>query len=239
MMRLVVVLAVVLGATPASAEIDKLGGMKLGDKVKPRATPATLYGCAGTIAPDVDGARRVVRVRFRTKRCSPDALARAISREARTKPVANAIGDQLWEGARSSVIISTSLATKASPVILLVPAVRGARACWPNDGFATWWSGFTTALGAGKPEALAASFAFPVKDAQGAVKIARPADLAEAWAQVDPEDVQQLRSGALAPTCSVDDQRYELSLGDSYIKLTATRVQGAWRWTVFAPYSPG
>lgn len=233
-------LLIAASATVANAEIEKLGGFKLGDKVKARATPAKVYGCGGTVTPDVDGKQRVVLVRFRSKRCNPDALARAIARETKAQPVVNPSGDRVWEGAKATVIVSTSLATKVSPVVLLVPPVKsGTRVCWAGDGFDVWWSAFKTALAAGKPEALAGAFAYPVKDAQGAVKIARAADLAEAWAQVDPEDVAKVRNGGIEPTCKIDEAQYELSLGDSYIRMTARRVNGAWRWTVFDPYAPG
>ncbi|MEO8707051.1 MAG: hypothetical protein ABI867_43895 [Kofleriaceae bacterium] len=235
-----IVLAVIALTGVAHAEVGKLGDFKLGDKVKPKTVKGTVFGCAGDLYPDIDRSKKIKRVRFTAKTCKATAVAAAITKEFGAAPLTNAAGDRLWEGKKASVILSTSLAaSESSAVILLVPPGAGAkRTCWADDGFAAFWTTFKTAVAGGKPEAIAASFGFPVKNFENKVKIKDAADFAPKWAALDATDIAGLGSGKLAAKCDVDDERYKLRLDDSYAELTATKVKGTWHWTALDEFSP-
>ena len=233
-MRVVVAIAVLLGAAPAGAEVTRLGGLQLGQKArKPTTVRTHLYGCAGVLRSSLGGAKKVVQVKFSARNCTADAVAAALTKQQGRAPVVNAQGDRLWEGKTASVILSTSLSTQSTPILLLVPPGAGSkRTCWPDDGFAPFWATFKAAVSSSNPSTMAASFVFPARDYEGTVMFATARDFANSWSDViDHEDATRIASGELAPTCRVDGDRYRLILESGYYELDATKVKGVWRWS--------
>jgi hypothetical protein len=231
---LAIVVVVLLASAPARAEVTKLGGFSLGQKVrKPAIARMSLYGCAGGLRPFVDTHKKVVQVRFSTRGCSVETVAAAITKHQKHAPIVNARGDRLWEGKTASIILSASMSSQTTPIILLVPPGAGAkRICWPGDGFDAFWSRFKAAVASGKPDAVAGSFLFPAKDYEGTVLFATARELANKWGDViDHEDAKRIAAGELTPTCRVDGDRYKLILESSYYELDATLVKGAWKWS--------
>jgi hypothetical protein len=242
-MRIAIGIAfVIIAVAPVRAEVRKLGKFALGQQVKrPSTVRTSIYGCAGELRPSIDSTKKVVKVRFSGRRCKTDAVIAAITKAHGRAPIVNAQGDQLWEGKTASVILSTALSVKrTTPIILLVPPGPGSkRTCWSDDGFAAFWSTFKASVASGKPATMAASFAFPVKDYAGNVKATNAQDLLRMWGEVmDNEDVKQIVSGELAPTCRTDDDEYNLSLDSTYSELKATKVRGKWRWSKLDTVSP-
>ena len=225
--------AIALAAPSARAEVTRLGNLSLGLKArKPMTLRTYLYGCAGTLRSTL-GAKKVVQVRFSARNCNVDSVAAAITKQQGRAPVVNGQGDRLWEGKTASLILSTSLSTQTTPVLLLVPPGAGSkRTCWPDDGFAPFWSTFKAAVASRNAATMAASFVFPARDYEGTVLFANARDLANAWTDlIDHEDATRIAAGELAPSCRVDGNRYRLILESGYYELDATKVGGVWRWT--------
>jgi hypothetical protein len=240
---LVLVVAAVAASPDARAEVASLGGVALGQEMARAGTiKTTVYGCAGRLYPDIDRKKKVIKVRFESDKCADVAAAvAAITKEFGQAPIVSAEGDKLWEGKRASLILSPSLSNyPTSPVLLLVPPGPGSkRACWADDGFAAFWKAFVKSVVAGKPAAVATSFAFPLKDQDEKVKFKDAAAFAARWRElIDESDAKEVDAGELTPMCRLDQETYRLQLPGSYSDITATKVRGAWKWTVMGEVSP-
>ncbi len=234
-----IVLALLLLASSARAEIAKLGGIAIGDTVAQPATQKTrLYGCTGNLRPNIDRKKKVTRVRYEATGCTMAAVAAAITKDVGIKPIASTGGDKLWEGKTAALLMTDH--GGGAPVILLLPAGGGAkRACFSADGFAAFWSGFKSAVASGKADAVAAAFAFPLEDDSGKVIAKTAADFASHYAEwFDAADVKAIAGGTLTADCDAVLETYRLGLHSSYAALSATRVRGAWKWTHRLEVSP-
>jgi len=228
---------VIVAAAPVRAEVTKLGAFTLGQEVKKPATvKTTVYGCTGELRPQINKAKKVVKVKFDGGKCKVGAIVAAITKAHGGAPIANAHGDKLWEGKTASIILD---AGHSAPVVLLVPPGPGSkRTCFADDGFAAFWSTFKAAVATGNPATIAASFKFPLKDFEGKVKIKDAKAFATQWTEViDNDDAKEI-AGDLEATCRVDADKYELSLPGTYSELTATKVKRAWLWTSLDSVSP-
>lgn len=230
-------LALVL-ATAAHAEVTNMGGFKLGQKVKkPKSANATVFGCAGSVRPEIDKKKQVTSVEFEPKGCAADALTATITKEFGAEPIANVAGDKLWEGKAASVMF---LASAITPVVRLVkPGGGSKRVCWPDDGFAAFWDTFKKGVASGKPAAIAASFVFPLKDFEGTVKFKNARAFEAGWTElITADDAKALAAGQVEPVCNVTGAEYSISLEGSYSSLTATQKAGAWQWSEYGTESP-
>lgn len=241
MKRIVLVLAVIAAtSSSARADITKLGDFALGQEVKKPATAkVTVYGCAGELRPEIDRSKKVSSVGFRgTSACKADAVAAAVAKEAGVAAVANAAGDKLWEGTVASLILTKDFGG-ALQLKLVAPGAGSKRTCWPDDGFAAFYAAFKTAVASGKADAVAASFALPLKDFEGKVKIKDAKKFVAQWPKLlDAGDAKGIGSGALTATCDLDVESYELSLPDSNGALKAKKTGGAWKWIQWNDVSP-
>jgi hypothetical protein len=244
-MRLLVTFLVLLTTAPARAEITKLGDLQLAQQIKKPATVSiTLFGCAGSMRPEIDKRKQVTRVRFDGDHCAKlvKSMTAAISKDFGGAPLVNANGDELWEGKTASIILTTSLsAGRDRPSILLLsPAGGSKRPCWADDGFAAFWTTFKAAIAGGKGVAIAAAFAFPVRDFEDKVRFKDARSLAKHWTTIiDKRDAEEVGRGELTASCMLDDATYELSLSDSNHSLTATQVDGVWHWSTLDDQAPG
>jgi hypothetical protein len=242
MMRAATALLLVLALRPthARAEIAALGGLKLGQPYKKAAQKkVTLYGCAGNLYASADGDNKVVKVTFYGGRtCSAASVAAAVGKDFGGSAIANAAGDKLWEGATASVIL-TRTADRA-PMLELVPHGAGSkRTCWPDDGFAPFWAAFKSGVASGKPDAVAASFAYPFAAADGTVKFKDAGDFAANWVTlINADDVKAIAGGKKAPACSIDDEHYTIYFAEAYARVTAVRSGDGWHWTSITFQSP-
>ncbi len=222
-------------ASPGSAEITSLGKYRLGRPAKRLVQKTRLFGCRGSLRASTDRRRKIRKVRFEARGCKLGAVAAAITRSARKRPVRNATGDRLWEGRRASVILTTH--GGGAPLVLLVPARRGAhQACWPRDGFAAFWSKFRHTVASGDAKRVAGSFAFPLK---GSVPIDNAKSFATRYPEViDDVDAAAIAKGSVAAECQLEQERYRLLLSSTGAELVADRVRGGWRWTRRDDVSP-
>ena len=202
-----VLLVAALAASPdVRAEVASLGGVALGQERAVAGTiKTTVYGCAGRLYPDIDRKKKVIKVRFESDKCADVAAAvAAITKEFGAAPIVSAEGDKLWEGKRASLILSPSLSNyPTSPVLLLVPPGPGSkRTCWANDGFAAFWKAFVRSVVAGKPAAVATSFAFPLKDQDEKVKFKDAAAFAARWRSSSTRATPRRSTPASSPRCA-------------------------------------
>ena len=135
---------------------------------------------------------------------------------------------KLWEGKTGSMMVIT--ARTGSVTIRLLPPGPGAqRPCFADDGFAAFWKTFKESID--KPDAVAKSFKFPLKDFDDTVKVKDAKTLAKKWSSmIDDADKKEIASGSLTPTCSIAVGTYDLSLSESNLSLEARQVGGKWMW---------
>src|SRR5512143_3741067 len=132
--------------TTARAEPTDLGGVKLGQKMKKaKSSEVTWQGCSGTLVPTVKK-KKVTAVELviedscgQPEDADPDVAAKqisdAITAAMGAPPVTNAQGDQLGEGKKVSMILTSDEGGGVSvPEIWLVPPTTH-RTCWSDDGF--------------------------------------------------------------------------------------------------------
>jgi hypothetical protein len=245
MKRLAVAVLLLGLATAARADTDHLGSLHLGQKLakaKPIATE--LYGCKGTLTARIKK-KKVVAIRFDADpegNCGseaedPDAirerLRTALSTELHAKPVTGPQGDDLWEGTKTSVIVTMQSIGPGedAPEIQLVAATTEPRICWSSDGFAAFFAEFKAAVAAGKPAALARFFRFPFADADYRSDkdfIAHPDRL------LTP-DTKAAIAAETSPWCSLADQAYWILIPEPHGLLTAQRTAGTWHFTELRP----
>ncbi len=234
------VLAVAVAPTVARAEITTLGGLQLGQKYK-KAKPkkVTLYGCPGNLYAEPGKDKKIAKVTFEAaeKCAAAGGVADAIAKEFGGASIANANGDQLWEGTTASVILTKAMrgTEYEAPMVLLVPPGPGSkRICWPDDGFAPFWASFQKALATGKPDAIAASFTFPLRSGD-IVMFADAKEFAAKWTDlIEADDIKAITSGEKKPECSLDDQRYTIYFPAQYADVSAVKAGDTWRWSVIA-----
>jgi len=234
-------LALAAAASTARADITSLGGYSLGQKLtKYKAKKITLYGCAGTIEPRIEK-KKVTRVLFEVAPgcAAAGAIADALTKELGSAPVANAEGDKLWEGTTGSVILTKVLGGGGDqPEVLVVPPTTK-RVCWPDDGFAAFWTGFQKAAASGKPAAMAPSFAFPFSDDDKYLEFKDAKAFAKTSTKlIGDDDAKAIATGEKKPTCSVDEASYSIFLDGSNYDLAATRTGSTWQWTSMSLVSP-
>lgn len=221
-------LSLVLLTAPAHAELTKLGDFALTDTPKKSnfAKVKSVLGCAGSVRHVMRG-DKLVGIEFSAAKCDARALEAALRKEYAGEPIVSRDGKaKLWEGKTSSVVLDT----RASSVRLGAPGPGTKRTCFTDDGFAAFYQTFRDAVAAGKADAVAATFAFPIKDFEGTVRFKDAKALARQWSKLlDPADKQAI-AGDLAATCDLGTETYDLSLSDSNLSLTARKVDGRWQW---------
>jgi len=229
-------LAILLLARAAHADVTKLGDFALGQEVKkPTTVKVKLYGCTGELRPTTDRKKKVTRVRYEATACTLASAAAAITKQLGA-PISNPAGDRLWEGKTASLVM-TNRGGNAPLILLVAPATK--RVCFPGDGFAAFWTDFKTAVANGKRNAIAASFAFPLKSFDGKVVIANAADFIDHYAEhFDAADLKAIAGGTSAAECKLAEEHYLLRLDSSNAELLATRIRGTWKWTSRNEVSP-
>jgi hypothetical protein len=237
-MRITLGLLVLLAASPAAAEITSLGGFSRGQEpASGKGKKDTLLGCAGTAYPSLGQDKKVTRVRFEPSDCG-SKLAEALGKELKTPPLVNAGGDLLWEGKTATLMFVRPKGPGAA-LLLLPPGDGAKRVCWADDGFAAFYKKFVEDARSGKPAVLVSSFALPLKDGGGKVKIKNAKAFESKWSTiVDPGDVKEMLSKETEPTCFADDEKVTLNLSYTYSELTATRGADGWKWTQWDMVSP-
>ena len=221
---------VVSSLSTARAELAKLGDFALTDKVKKAGfkKDVTVLGCKGTLQHDMDNAK-VVGVRFSADRkCDQTSVAAAIQKEYGGKPIASSDGKaQLWEGKTSSVMVVKGMS--GIEVRLGLPGAGSKRVCFSDDGFAPFLQSFKTALAAGKPDAVAPMFKFPLKDFDDKVIIKDAKAFAKKFDATFDKDARA-EAADLDATCDLAGESYEVSFDSSYFALEAKQVGGQWKW---------
>jgi hypothetical protein len=224
------VIVVATGST-AHAELAKLGDFALSDKIqKVKAAKATVLGCAGSVKHEVD-TTKVTGLSFTGDKCDQAALAAAIQKEYAAKPITSTDGrTRLWEGKTSAIMLT------GKELRLLPPGAGSKRACFADDGFPAFFKTFKDALAAGKADAVAAQFKFPIKDFDDKVVVKDAKAFAKKFDEMFDKDDR--KAGALEATCDVTLEYYETSLANSNFGLEARRVGDQWKWVELNFQSP-
>lgn len=220
-------------AAPVNAEIVKLGDLALGQSVTtPKTVKIELFGCAGELRPEIDRSKKVVKVVFSATRCKDlQGLVAAITKDFGGTPIENTEGAKLWEGKTASVMLGFPLAPSRPSILLVPPGPGSKRACFADDGFAAFWSGFKTALATGKVDKVAPSFKFPLKNFEDKVVLKDAKALVKRWSSVfGAEDLAKIANGSLTAKCNLSGEYYNLPLHGSNTALSARRVGDRWLW---------
>lgn len=219
-------------ALPAQAEVTKLGDFSIGQTVKkPTGVKVSLWGCDGSVRPDIDKKGKVVRVDFGVDKCKDKkALAAAITKDFGSAPIDGPEGAKLWEGKTTAVLLIFPV-TSTAKISLLPPGLGKKRVCFVDDGFPAFWTEFKTALATGKADKVAASIKFPLKDYDGKVQVKDAKALAKKWKDVfDADDLKKIAAGELSAGCDVSDEEYRLNLEGSNKALLGKRTGDKWQW---------
>lgn len=229
--------ALALLATPVHAELTKLGPYALTDTPKKSqfSKVKSVLGCAGSVRHVMRG-DKLVGIELATSKCDARTLEAALRKEYTGEPIVSRDGNaKLWEGKTSAVVLDT----RSASVRLGAPGPGAKRTCFADDGFAAFFQTFRAAVTAGKLDAAAASFAFPIKDLDAAVRIKDAKDFARQWPKLlDPADKQALAKD-LEATCDLGTETYDLSLSNSNLSLTARKIDGRWQWVELDDQSGG
>jgi len=234
----VVFVGVVVSAASARAELTSLGDFALGQKLaKAKFAKGSALGCTGSFRQGLDSGK-IREVSFSPDgACQAAALEAQLEKEYGGKPIVSVDKTvKLWEGKTGSAMLISSRSGSLT-VKVLRPGNGAKRACFADDGFAAFWKNFVATVE--QPAAVAASFAFPVKNYDDKVVIKDAKALAKQWPTlIDPADRKELATGSVTPSCSVDTATYDLSLPESNLGLEARVVRGGWKFVEINHESP-
>lgn len=227
----ILAIALTLFSIPTHAEVTKLGDHSLGQVLaKSKFAKGAAFGCTGNFRQEIEKGK-VSGVDFTAEgKCKASDIEAQIEKDYGAKPIVSVDKSaKLWEGKTGSVMVVTAM-TGSVTVKLLPPGPGAKRACFADDGFAAFWKTFKD--GIDKPDAVAATFKFPVKDYDDKVVLKDAKALGKKWAaMVDADDKKEITSGKLTPTCAIDlGGIYNLRLGNSNLSFEAKQIGGKWQW---------
>jgi hypothetical protein len=222
-------LAIALVSSSAYAELAKLGDFALTDTPKKSgfAKVTAVLGCAGSVRHEMKGGK-VVAVELSAEKCTKASVEAALAKEyPGVTPVTSPDGEaKLWEGKTTSVILRSGMSLA---VRLVAPGPGAKRTCFADDGFAAFYKTFTQAVATNKADTIAASFAFPIKDFEGKVRIKDAKAFAKKWPKlIDSADLKELAT--LTATCDLGTETYSLGLSNSDTSFEARKVGDRWMW---------
>lgn len=224
-------LSLVLFTLPAQAEITKLGDWAVGQPSRKQSflKSVTALGCTGSLRQGGDKGKVTEVVFSPDSKCDKKALDAAIEKEYGAKPIWSTDKTaRLWEGKTGSVLLKVGMSGDTT-VKLGPPGAGAKRGCFADDGFPAFFKTFKGALD--KPDAVAATFKFPIKDFEGKVVAKDARALVKKWPKlVEADDKSEIASGKLVPTCDVGDETYNLRLSNSNVSFEAKRTGDVWQW---------
>lgn len=230
-MKRSIVLAGLLFAPAANAELTKLGDYSLGQSLAKSVfvKSATVLGCTGSLRQEIEKGK-VSAIEFTPDgKCDKRALEAAIEKDYGAKPIASVDKKtRLWEGKTGAAIVLQGMSGDVR-VRVVAAGLGTKRVCFADDGFAAFWKSFKDNLG--KADAAAAMFKFPLKDFDDKVVAKDAKALAKKWPKlIDDDDKTEIASGKLTPVCEFTTDNYSLRLGNSNVSFEAKQVGGKWMW---------